>query len=216
MQTTELLIAALPLAMYLVLLGLVNLRRRPYVLTGAREAMLVGLALCGLAIIGPMELFFPQQAANQFGPYIWLLLIVFYLLVVMLWILIARPRLVIYNISSAQLRAVLSEVANKLDPEARWAGDALALPRLNVQLYVDTFDVMRNVSLVSTGADQNLTNWRRLEGALRSTLREVAVPRSPRGYSFLSIGTLLLLLLFFTTLNNPQEIARGIMQLFRL
>jgi hypothetical protein len=216
MQTTELLIATLPLALYLVLLGLINLRRRPYVLTGAREAMLVGLALSGLAIIGPMELFFPQQAANQFGPYIWLLLIVFYLLVVMLWILIARPRLVIYNISSAQLRAVLSETANKLDPESRWAGDALALPRLNVQLYVDTFDAMRNISLLSTGTDQNLSNWRRLEGALRATLREVTVPRSPRGYSFLSIGTLLLLLLFFKTLNNPQEIARGIIQLFRL
>lgn len=216
MQTTEFLIAVLPLAMYLVLLGLINLRRRPYVLTGAREAMLVGLALSGLAIVGPMELFFPQQAANQFGAYIWLLLIVFYLLVVMLWILIARPRLVVYNISSAQLRAVLSEAANRLDPDSRWAGDALALPQLNVQLYVDTFDAMRNVSLISTGADQNLTNWRRLEGALRATLREITVPRSPRGYSFLSIGTLLLLLLFFKTLNNPQEIARGIMQLFRL
>ena len=42
------------------------------------------------------------------------------------------------------------------------------------------------------------------------------MPRSPRGYSFLSIGMLLLLLLFFQTLNNPQEIARGIIQLFRL
>lgn len=216
MQTVPMLIAVAPLAMYLVLVGLLNLRRKPYLMTGAREALLVSLALSGLAIIGPMELFFPQQAANQFGPYIWALLLVFYLLVVLLWILIARPRLVVFNISPAQLRVLLAEAAGKLDGEVRWAGDSLALPRLNVQLYVDGFDIMRNVSLISTGGDQSYTNWRRLEGALRETLRDIAVPRNPRGYSMFIAGVLLLLTIGFRVANDPQAVAQGLIQLLRL
>lgn len=216
LRTFELLLAVGPVAMYLVLIGLINLRRRPYVMTGARESMLVGLALLGLAVVGPMELFFPQQAANQFGPYIWLLLFVFYVLAVLLWILVARPRLVIYNISNAQLRAVLSEAALKLDPEARWAGDSLALPRLNVQLYVEAFDTMRNVTLVGTGNGQNFTNWHRLEGVLRSLLREITVPRNPRGFSLLVVGMLLISGLALKVAQNPHSAAQAFLQMFRL
>jgi hypothetical protein len=216
MQTIYALIAVAPLAMYLVLVGMLNLRRKPYLMTGARESMLVSLALSGLALIGPMELFFPQQAANEFGPYIWLMLLVFYLLAVMLWILISRPRLVVYNISSAQLRALLAEAAGKLDSEVRWAGDSLALPRLNVQLFVDGFDAMRNVSLVGTGGEQSYTNWRRLEGALREILREITVPRNPRGYSMVLVGILLLITLGFQVARDPQAVAQGLIQLLRL
>jgi hypothetical protein len=216
MQTIHTLIAVTPLAIYLVLVGMLNLRRKPYLMTGTREAMLVGLALSGLMVIGPMELFFPQQAANQFGPYIWIMLLLFYLLVVLLWILISRPRLVAYNISSAQLRALLAEAAGKLDPDVRWAGDSLTLPRLNVQLFVDGFDAMRNVSLIGTGGDQSYTNWRRLEGALRDVFREITVPRNPRGYSMFVVGVLLLVTLGFQAAKDPQAVAQGLVQLLRL
>jgi hypothetical protein len=214
-RTFELLLAAGPLAVYLILLGFVNLRRRSWVLTGSREIALVAVALSGLAIIGPMELFFPRTAANQFGPYIWLLLLVFYGLLIALWILLARPRLVVYNISATQLRAVLSELAHKLDPESRWAGDSLALPKLNVQLTVDSFDVMRNVSLVATSGEQDYAHWRRLERTLRGALREVEVPRNPRGYTLLVCGALVLIGLAFKTLENPQAVAQVFFQLLR-
>lgn len=216
MRTFELLVAIAPLAMYLVLLGGINLRRRPYVLSGARESLLVGIALFGLAVVGPLQLFFPQQAANQFGRYIWPLLITFYLLVVFLWILLGRPRLIVYNISSAQLRAVLSETAIKLDPDARWAGDSLALPQMNVQLHLDVFDWMRNVTLVSTGGDQSYTNWRRLEGALRASLSEITVPRNPRGYSFMLVGVMLIATLAAKVVKDSEAIAQGLIDFLRL
>ncbi len=215
MPAFQLLVAVAPIAMYLVLLGMINLRRRPYVLTGAREGLLVGLALLGLAVVGPMALFFPQHAANQFGPYVWLMLGMFYCLLLLLWILVGRPRLVVYNISSAQLRAILSETAIMLDPDARWAGDSLVLPRLKVQLYLEVFDRMRNVSLVSTG-DQSYTDWRRLEGALRRSLQEMVVPRNPRGYSLVVAGLMLIAGLAFTSARNPQAIAQGLIDFLRL
>ena len=216
MRTFELLIAVAPIAMYLVLLGLINLRRRPYVLTGTRESLLVGLALAGLVVVGPIELFFPQQAANRFGHYVWPLLAMFYTLLLCLWILLGRPRLIVYNVSSAQLRAVLSEAAIKLDADARWAGDSLALPQMNVQLHLEVFDWMRNVTLVSTGGDQSYTNWRRLEGALRVALREITVPRNPRGYSFILVGLMLIATLAIQAARNPQAIAQGLIDFLRL
>ena len=212
----ETLIAVAPLAIYLVLLGWVNLRHQPYVLTGARESMLTGLALSGLAVIGPMELFFPQQFANQFGLYAWLLLFTFYGLMLTLWILVARPRLVIYNVGSDQLRAVLSEAASKLDPEARWAGDCLAMPRLNVQLHVESFHFMRNVALVSAGNEPNYTNWRRFEGFLRGSLQDIQVPRNPRGYFFAFVGAMLLTGLTLNAALNPHALAQDLIQLLRI
>ena len=39
---------------------------------------------------------------------------------------------VIDNITADRLRSILAEVAPRLDPEARWAGDSLFLPGLGV------------------------------------------------------------------------------------
>jgi len=214
--SSEVLIAVAPLAMYLVLLGLLNLRKRPHVLTGSREIMLVGLALSGLVAIGPMQLFFPMNAANEFGTYVWVLLFIFYILLLLLWVLISRPRLIVYNVASPQLRAVLSDVAMKLDSEARWAGDCLALPQLNVQLHLESFGFMRNVCLVSTGAEPSFTNWRRLEELLRGALKQVEVSRSPRGYTFLVVGLLFATGLLFNVVKHPQTVAQGLIQIFRL
>ena len=82
-------------------------------------------------------------------------------------VLLARPRLVIYNMSAEELHPVLAEVASRLDPAARWAGSQLSLPRLGVQLHLDSFDLMRNVSLASSGGRQNIDGWRRLARSLR-------------------------------------------------
>ena len=52
-------IALGPLAVYLLLLGFVNLSTRPFVTTGARDVGALGLAIAGLIVAGPMELFLP-------------------------------------------------------------------------------------------------------------------------------------------------------------
>ena len=92
-------IAIAPLSVYLLMLAFLNLRRRPFVTTGARDAGALGIGVCGLIVAGPMELFFPQGAASQFGAWVWLLLIVFYGLCVSLLVLMMRARIVIYNIT---------------------------------------------------------------------------------------------------------------------
>ena len=44
-----------------------------------------------------MELFFPFESAVKLGSYVWVLLLALYVMCVVLWLLLLRPRLIIYN-----------------------------------------------------------------------------------------------------------------------
>ena len=69
-----------------------------------------------MVLVGPIELFRPEAAIAEFGGYVWLFLLVFYWLWVWLAVLVARPRLVVYNISAEELRPVLAEAARAARP----------------------------------------------------------------------------------------------------
>ncbi len=207
-------IALVPVGAYAFLLGLINLRRRPFMTTGGGDLAAVGVALSGLMFVGPLELFRPEAATREFGNFIWLFLLLFYWLWVFLVALLARPRLVVYNISIEELHPVLAEAANGLDPDARWAGNHLTLPGLGVQLHLDSFDLMRNVSLVSSGGRQNIDGWRRLAGELSRTLKRVHVKMNPRSLSLLLVAATLLTLSIKQMLNHPVELARAMHEVF--
>jgi hypothetical protein len=198
-----------PLAIYFVLVGLINLRRRPLLVSGSRELAALGVAVVGCLIVGPMQLFVPDTTAERFGWMVWLLLLSFYGLSLTLWMLVARPRLVIYNLRPAELRSVLSELALSLDADARWAGDSLALPQLGVQLRLESCATLRNVSLVANSDTQSFSGWRRLERSLRGQLKPVEVPANPRGAGMLVVGLTMLASVVYQAVEYPQAIAQG-------
>ena len=151
MDALHVCIALGPVAMYFLVLGVLNLSSRPFLTTGARDTAALGLAIAGFAVAGPMELFLPEKAAVEFGPFVWVLLLALYFLGLLLVVLLIRPRLVIYNTTGEQLRPVLAEVVARLDSDARWAGDSLTMPQLGVQLHVEPLIVMKNVQLIAAG-----------------------------------------------------------------
>jgi len=206
-----------PVAIYLLLLGAIGLSRRPVVVTGGRDAAALALAVSGMVFVGPMGLLFPASLAARMGPagtrYVWAALIALFALSLILVLLNLRPRLVIYNIAADQLRPILAELAQRMDTEARWAGDSLFLPGLGVQLHFDSLGWMRNVSLVSSGPKQDYEGWSRLQGELAAALRNVETPRSLGGLVLLGIGNLLALWLAWAIVRNPQEIARTVFEL---
>ena len=207
-------IALVPLAAYLLLLALVNLRRRPFATSGGSDLSALGVALSGLAFVGPLELFRPEAATAEFGNYIWPILLGFYWLWVLLAVLLARPRLVVYNVSMEELRSVLAEAASRIDTASRWAGNSLSLPTLGVQLHLESFDLMRNVSLVASGSRQNLDGWRQLARELVTSLRPVRVKPNPRGVGFLLVALLLMAASLTTLVNHPKELAYAVEQVF--
>ncbi len=216
MDPFRLCLALGPVAVYLLLFGLINLSRRPFLVSGTRDAAALGLAVAGLVIVGPIELFFPNTAAMTFGPYVWLLLLAFYGLCLLLVLLLLRPRLIIYNMPGDQLRPILASLASELDPDARWAGDSVILPKLGVQLYVDNLTAMRNVSLISSGPDQNYAGWHRLEEALQATLSDEEVVRNPRGMSLVAAGVLISVALVLAIARAPQAVAQSLFDMLRL
>ena len=204
-----------PVAAYLVLLGVVNLRRRPSLVSGTRDTFVLGLAVVGLVTIGPIELFFPTTAAVLFGPYTWAFLLALYGLCLVLVLLMARPRLVIYNISVDQLRPVLADLVEGLDPEGRWAGDSLVLPQLGIQLHLDNSPAMRNVSLVASGPNQNYLGWRKLQVSLAGALARFAVRRNYRCLGLLAAGAVVTALLATMVAADPQQVAQSMRDMLR-
>lgn len=218
-------VAILPLAVYLLLLAMLNLSRRPFLTTGGRDLGALGTALAGLIVIGPMELFMPQMAALKFGAYVWLPLIAFYGLSVSLIVLLTRPRLVIYNIGLDELRPVLAEVVARIDSGARWAGDTLVLSQKKktagesqvegeevmriAQLHIEVSPAMRHVTMVANGPRQSFTLWRQLEIGLATALRDVVVRPSACGWCLLSVALLLVAGCMSTMLGDPRAVAQG-------
>ena len=213
MDSFRICLALGPVAMYLLLLGAVNLARRPRLASGVRDAAALALAISGLVIIGPLELFFPFEAAARFGPHVWILLLALYTLCVVLVLLLLRPRLVIYNISVDTLRPILAELVDRLDKDVRWAGDSLVLPGLGVQLYVDNFAALRSASLISAGGNQSQPGWRRLETVLGDALAREEVARNLRGLSLLGVGLLIVAAIILAIAQNPQAVAQSLLDI---
>ena len=145
MDRVHLAVALTPLAIYLLRLGLINLLRWPVVKSGAATSPFWVLASPVSSSLAPWHCFLPGPAAIAFGPWVWLLMIVFYGLCVTLWILLARPRLIVHNATIDLIRPILASAATKLDAEVRWAGDSLVLPQANVQLHLESYPPMRDV-----------------------------------------------------------------------
>lgn len=208
-------IALTPLAVYLLLLGLINLSRRPLVTTGARDTAALGVAIAGLIAAGPMDLFLPEAATNRYGGYVWLLLLAFYALCLALVVLTMRPRLVIYNANADQLRRILSEVVTQLDHDARWAGDSLVLPNLGIQLHVESVGFLHNAQLVAAGAAQNYAGWKKLEEALAGVLRGTRAAPHLHGWGYVIVAALMLLVIIYRTTTDSAAVLQAVNQMLR-
>jgi hypothetical protein len=215
LSSLDVLIACVPLAAYCLFLGAVQLRRRPFMTTGGRDLIALGLGVAGFVAVGPLALFTPVAAQYRFGPYLWGILLVLYFLGLAMVALSSRPRLVIYSTSLDQIRPLLADVVFRLDAEARWAGACVCLPNLGVQFHVATHPLCRTVELVGVGTRQNLDGWKRLERSIYPRLRQVGRTPSLVPWALLTASLLLFLAAVVSVLTNPQEVHDAVQQALR-
>jgi hypothetical protein len=202
--------------MYLLVLGAINLSPRPFLTSGTRDVATLGIAISGFVVAGPLELFLPARAVGFWGPAItWGLMFGTYILGLLLVVLMLRPRLVIYNITAEQLRPVMAEVVGGLDHESRWAGESLTLPNLGVELHIESQPLFKNVQLVSAGPHQNFAGWRRLEAELGAALRSVRGMRNPAGFSLVTVGLTLAVMITFWLWRDPSGVQQALNQMLR-
>ena len=205
-------IAVGPLAMYLLILGLINLRRRPMLTSGSRDLGALGVAISGFVVAGPIELFIPTTL--PFGRFTWVMMLVLYALTVILIILMSRPRIVIYNVQPEQLRTVLAEVVQRLDESSRWAGDALSVPALGIQLYLEAAPGLRNAQLKSAGPKQDFQGWHKLESELAQALKEMLTPRNYYALPLLAAGITLIVSASVWMCTDKEAVAQALDQMF--
>ena len=183
--------AFLPLGIYLLVLGWVHLRRRPLAIAGVWDGILLGASLLGLVTVGPIALVRPAAGGSSWS---WPMLILGFCLVVALCVLVSRPRLIIYNISVEQIRPLVAEVASDLDPQARWAGETVALPTRGLQVHLDGDGSLRTVSLIGVGRRSAHEGWSEFSRRVSQASRRLPVRASPWGGVFAGIGAVLVLL----------------------
>lgn len=209
-------IATIPVAAYLLLIGWVNLSRRPLITTGVRDLAALALAVTGFIVVGPMELFLPETVASLVGGWVWVPMILLYALITTLVLLLMKPKLIVYNTSAEQLRPIVKEVMLQLDPEARWAGDCVVAPKLGVQMAIESYSGVRNVTLVSVGPDQNLDGWDKINHKLQTALANEKQVLNSQGLGYLFLSAALVAAIVYSLLSGRQEIAQAFHEMLRL
>ncbi|WP_153557120.1 hypothetical protein [Roseimaritima sediminicola] len=207
-------LALLPLASYLLLLGAIRLFSQPLVTSGGRDLAALSVALVGWVAIGPMELFFPGAAAATLGPYVWLCLLLFFILSVTLVILSLPPRLVIYGASAPEVLDPLLEAARRLDPASQLdRGERQVwMPTLKIRLRVDghhNFDISQ---IAAFEQHLNPAFWRQLLGGLRHEIRSAPTASRWGGLGMLAFGMLFLGGVLLVVWLQPGELAAGFRQ----
>lgn len=177
--------ALLPLAAYMVAIAVLHLRRRPVVLSGARDAMLLAAGVSGLVVAGPLALLQPLTGSS---PWTAAALLAGFAILVAFAILAARPRLVVYNVGLDQLRPLVADVVTRIDPAARWAGEAAALPTRGLQLHLDARGAASSVSIIAAGSRPSAETWAEFSRRLRRGVTRIRVRRSPWGLAFLALA----------------------------
>lgn len=181
--------ALVPLAVYMLVLAALHLRRRPSTLGGSWDLLLLVAGIVGLVVAGPLALLQPVA-----GDTLWAgatLLLAAGLLFAGL-LLAARPRLVVYNITPEQLRPLVAEVASGLDPAVRWAGDTAALPSRGLQVHLDGDGAVRCVAVVAVGGRPGVEGWAEFGRRLRRAVRRFRVRRTMWGLVPAGLGVLVL------------------------
>lgn len=199
-------IAAVPAAIYLMMLGRFRLSRSPLVTTGWRDAAALGIAIMGLVAIGPMQLFFPTYAAARFAGWVWGLLLGLYLLSVLLVVLGCRPRLIIYGIDEDGFFRALHAAAQRVDATANWQGQILMMPEVGMQLVAEPTGSRGVQTVVSLSGLTSVAPWMQLE---RELVREChhlrAAHRGWAGLALLVAGGCLLFIAVSMIMSNPAH-----------
>jgi hypothetical protein len=208
-------IAVTPLGIYLALLGFLQLRAHPLLVSGGRDLMTLGFGLSGIAFVGPMQLFFPRFAYAVLGVRVWLALLVFYWMLVILVALSHRPRLIIYGLPEMDLRDLLEKKFAEMEIDGTWVGPTFSAEALGVSATVESAG-LGNVSHISAATHrQSLRGWLALETSVAEALRGVSRKRSLVTAVCLVGGIAMVCLALATFLYDTEQTALYAKDLFR-
>ncbi|MBN1556360.1 MAG: hypothetical protein JXA11_16590 [Phycisphaerae bacterium] len=187
-----------PVALYFLLLGILNTRRHPQLLSGRQDSALLTLALSPLAITPVMHWLgggLPTALACGGA------------LAGGVWLLSPKGRTwVIYNLPASNVRRTAQDILRSMNVETRSTQTGLRFEKGDGRLEVSYFPVLRNVTLRLLGADETL--WNQFESRLHERLQRVETEPSPMAVTLLLLATAMIVAPLSLMVHHAPEIVR--------
>ena len=189
----------LPLTLYLIWLGFeVGRKKKPYLVPGAWDTLLLILALSGLLFLGPLTWVISHFA--EYGILAYGVAYAVYLIIVAIlcfgWIVSRRQSLVVYNIDPNAFQLTFMPILDNAGVPYQMTPGHIAFAEQ--QLLIDLEPMPRLFCVtISWVGDQAL--WACLESALRPALAEIHTTRNPAGAILPLYASLLLCFISMST-----------------
>jgi hypothetical protein len=187
-----------PVALYFLLLGLLNTRRHPQLLSGRQDSALLTLAISPL-IIAPV--------IHWLGGGLHTALACGLLLAGGVWLLSPRGRTwVIYNLPASNVRRTVQRILTSLGVATKPTGAGLAFENSDGGVDISHFPILRNVTLRLSGGDEEL--WAAFEAKLHAQLLRVESEPSPMAVTLLLVATAMIVAPLTLMVHHAPEIVR--------
>jgi hypothetical protein len=188
-----------PIALYFLVLGLVNSHSRPCLITARSDFIALTSALLPV-------LLWPLPALA--GGYLWWMLAGGFLVTGTLFFLLlpgADSGFVIYNISEARAERLLAESLGRLGLAGHWEGAAWRSACGRMTVHLRKFGLLRNVTVAIEGSPPPAFAGE-LAGELERRLRGVAQLPSSMGACLVMVGVGLLILPMWMVGRHIQDL----------
>ena len=193
-----------PVSLYFLLLGLLNSRRHPQLLSGRQDFALLMVALSPLAF-GP--------AMHYLNGGLWMVPACVVLLIGGIWALAPRGRAwVIYNLPLSSARQTVIDAFEAMGRCSCNTVRGVEVEQGKAFVEFSSFPLLRNVSLRLVGGDENL--WRTFESHLSLRFKSIETAPSPMAVSLLLVATAMIVAPMALMVHHAPEIVRILTDLF--
>jgi hypothetical protein len=189
-------VVVVPVAVYFLVLGLLNSRRRPQLLSGRLDFALLMLPLSVLLLL-PVVQYLGGAALLVSGGV---------LAAGGVLMLPGRSDWVIYNMPVEAGRQAVRRAFEQAGGEVRPAGDDLEVVRGDARVEISSFPLLRNLSVKLRSGDESLA--RRFEAALADEVGSAPAETSPTAVALLLVATGMLVMPLTLIAPRAGEIVR--------
>ncbi|HUS48514.1 MAG TPA: hypothetical protein VM098_10355 [Phycisphaerae bacterium] len=194
-----------PVWLYFLILGLLNSRRTPQLISGRRDFTLMVAALSPLFVL-PVLQYLGATLVTAAAAVAALVGIV----------VLLGPRgsaWVIYNMPAEQARNVIATVLKSLGHEVLPEKDGFRLGGEGASVRIGGFPLLRNISVRLEGGGRELAD--RFESALSQSLAGTRAETTPMAVSMLLIATAMMVLPLTLMAHRVPELVRILTDLFQ-
>lgn len=187
-----------PIALYFMLLGLLNTRLNPQMLTGRQDFSMLLIAISPL-VLQPMVYYLGGGSAMVVACAI--------LIFGAIWLLSPRGRtFVIYNLPRKQGIDIVLKSLDSIGLEGKLTARGIELPQGKGIVHIDSFLMLRNFSLKLTGGCGE--TWEAFEENMAERLGKIETPASPMAVTLLLIATGMIVAPMVLMIHHAPEIVR--------